>query len=224
MTAQSAVHANDTTPEEYDRPSGKFAIPVTRADMEPYLGLVQQVVTRVLRRLPRSVLREDLVAAGSYGLMDALRRSHGERGERFEAYARIRIRGSIIDELRNQDWLARSARAHANAEARESGQTTSATIIGIDELPERLRAVPSSEASPFELVARHSQRAALGKAVASLPEREANIVDLHYFQGVQFKDIAAQMNVSEARVSQLHTRALGMLRPLLAERVDDFAA
>lgn len=222
MTA--ILRANDNAYEDQERTSGTFAIPVTRADMDPYLGVVEQVVARVLRRLPRNVVREDLVAAGMYGLMDALRRNKGERDDRFEAYVRIRVRGAIIDELRNQDWLARTARAHANEQAREAGRSTSSTIVGIDDLPEAQRTLPSFDSSPFDLVARRSERTALAKAVASLPTREAQIVDLHYFQGVQFKEIAAQMNVSEARVSQLHSRALGMLRPLLASRADDFAA
>jgi len=224
MTTLRAVRSPDAQLEMEECPSGTFAIAVTSADMAPYMGLVQQVVSRVLRRLPCSIVRDDLVAAGSYGLMDALRRSPGERGEQFEAYARIRIRGAIIDELRTQDWLGRSARAHANAQAIESDGTPAHTIVGIDDLPEAQRTLACVESSPYDLVARRSERAALGKAVSSLPEREAQIVDLHYFQGVQFHDIATKMQVSRARVSQLHSRALSMLRPLLAGSEGDFAA
>ena len=221
MTTLHAVAAPDA-PFESDPPrSGSFAVAVTGAVMEPYMRLVQQVVSRVLRRLPCSVARDDLVAAGSYGLMDALRRSGGERGEQFEAYARIRIHGAIIDELRTQDWLGRSARAHANAQAVE---LEGVPIIGIDDLPAAQRAIASVEASPYDLAARRSERDALGRAVSCLPEREAQIVDLHYFHGVQFHDIASQMRVSRARVSQLHSRALRMLRPLLVERQSEYAA
>jgi RNA polymerase sigma factor for flagellar operon FliA len=216
--------STESTESEAPR-SDTFRIAVTRADMEPYMVLVQQVVSRVLRRLPSNVGRDDLVAAGSYGLMDALRRSPGERGEQFEAYARIRIRGAVIDELRTQDWLGRSARAHANAQAVEGDHATSSTIIGIEDLPEAQRTIASVDASPFDLVARRSERDALGRAVSALPEREAQIVDLHYFQGVQFHDIAEKMKVSRARVSQLHSRALKMLRPLLlADREEESAA
>jgi RNA polymerase sigma factor FliA len=216
---------NATSPASVDSdcfdahpPSGAFPILVTSSDMQPYLGLVQQVVGRILRRLPCNVDRADLVAAGSYGLMDALRRHPGERDERFVAYARIRIRGAIMDELRAQDWLARSARATANSQVRDGDRSTGTTIVGIDDLPEAQRSIASRESSPFELVARLGQRSALGTAVSSLPDREAKIVSMHYFEDIQFKDIATQMQVSEARVSQLHSRALGMLRPLLASQ------
>ena len=224
MTMPYAVAAPDAPFETEPPRSGSFAIAVTGAVMEPYMRLVQQVVSRVLRRLPCSVARDDLVAAGSYGLMDALRRSGGERGEQFEAYARIRIHGAIIDELRTQDWLGRSARAHANAQVVEPDGVPANAIVGIDDLPEAQRAIASVESSPYDLAARRSERDALGRAVSCLPEREAQIVDLHYFHGVQFHDIAAKMRVSRARVSQLHSRALRMLRPLLAERQDDYAA
>jgi RNA polymerase sigma factor for flagellar operon FliA len=214
MTTTAAF---DTFLGENERPSGVMRIApaaITSAEVAENMPLVHGIVARILRRLPRSVLREDLVAAGSHGLMDALRRSPGPRDARFEAYAKIRIRGAIIDELRSQDWLARAARADANAKARAS-DTSATMVIGFDDLPESQQVAASSDASPFDQAARVSERSALAKAVLSLPEREARIVDLHYFQGVPFKAIAASLGVSEPRISQLHARALAKLRPLL---------
>jgi RNA polymerase sigma factor for flagellar operon FliA len=62
------------------------------------------------------------------------------------------------------------------------------------------------------------ERVALERAVALLPEREANIVSWHYFDGVPFKTIAGRLGVSEPRVSQLHARAMGRLRATLADQ------
>jgi len=84
----------------------------TREELTLYMPLVHQVVCRVLRKLPPNVLRDDLVAAGAFGLIDALRKSP-ERGPAFDWYARIRIRGAVVDELRSQDWLTRRARTRA---------------------------------------------------------------------------------------------------------------
>src|SRR5579862_3772358 len=81
----------------------------SREELTLYMPLVHQVVARVLRKLPPNVLRDDLVAAGTFGLVDALRKST-ERGPAFDWYARIRIRGAVVDELRAQDWLTRRAR------------------------------------------------------------------------------------------------------------------
>jgi RNA polymerase sigma factor for flagellar operon FliA len=93
----------------------------TREDITEYMPLVHQVVARLLRRLPPNVQREDLIAAGSYGLVDALRKSP-DRGPAFEWYARIRIRGAAVDELRSQDWLTRRARTRV-AKAQAEGQS-----------------------------------------------------------------------------------------------------
>jgi len=77
----------------------------TRDELATYMYLVHQVVARVLRKLPPNVLRDDLMAAGTFGLVDALRRS-ADHGPTFDWYARIRIRGAVVDELRAQDGLA----------------------------------------------------------------------------------------------------------------------
>src|SRR5258708_36029713 len=93
----------------------------TREELALYMPLVHQVVGRVLRKLPPNVLRDDLVAAGSFGLIDALRKSV-DRGPAFDWYARIRIRGAVVDELRSQDWLTRRGRTRATkAQAQVEG-------------------------------------------------------------------------------------------------------
>ena len=189
----------------------------TREELTLYMPLVHQVVARVLRKLPPNVLRDDLVAAGAFGLIDALRKSV-DRGPAFDWYARIRIRGAVVDELRTQDWLTRRARTRA-AKAQAQGIGGGASVVGFDDLPESQAQafVDESMASPQEQVEQRMDRAALERAVGLLPEREANIVAWHYFEGVQFKAIAARLGVSEPRVSQLHARAMGRLRAALAE-------
>jgi RNA polymerase sigma factor for flagellar operon FliA len=182
-----------------------------------YMPLVHQVVGRVLRKLPPNVLRDDLVAAGAFGLIDALRKSV-DRGPAFDWYARIRIRGAVVDELRSQDWLTRRARTRA-VKAQAQGEGCGASVVGFDDLPESQAQafVDESVASPQEQVEQRMDRVALERAVSLLPEREANIVAWHYFEGVPFKAIASRLGVSEPRVSQLHARAMGRLRTTLAE-------
>jgi RNA polymerase sigma factor for flagellar operon FliA len=197
--------------------SPSLASTPTREELIVYMPLVHQVVARVLRKLPPNVLRDDLVAAGAFGLIDALRKSV-DRGPAFDWYARIRIRGAVVDELRTQDWLTRRARTRA-AKAQAQGVGCGASVVGFDDLPESQAQafVDESVASPQEQVEQRMDRAALERAVGLLPEREANIVAWHYFEGVQFKAIAARLGVSEPRVSQLHARAMGRLRAALAE-------
>lgn len=78
-----------------------------------YSPLVKYVAGRVGAGLPSSVENADLVSYGFIGLMDALTKFEPEREIKFETYAIPRIRGSILDELRAQDWVPRSVRAKA---------------------------------------------------------------------------------------------------------------
>ena len=79
--------------------------------MDAYLPLVRRVVRQLARRLPSNVQRDDLLAAGVFGLVDSLRRNGGDGGDAFACYARTRIRGAVFDELRAQYRLSRRARA-----------------------------------------------------------------------------------------------------------------
>src|SRR5271166_1885668 len=198
--------------------------PPTREDLALYMPLVRQVVGRVLRKLPPNVLRDDLVAAGAFGLIDALRKS-ADRGPAFDWYARIRIRGAVVDELRAQDWLTRRARTRVS-QAQAQGTGGSAAVIGFDDLPEVQSQgfIDESAATPQEQVERRLDRVALEAAVSLLPEREAKIVGWHYFEGIPFKTIAGRLGVSEPRISQLHARAIGRLRVTMEQRRDDAAA
>jgi RNA polymerase sigma factor FliA len=193
----------------------------TALDIQRYMPLVHQAVARFLRKLPPNVLRDDLMAAGTYGLIDSLRKNGGDNGVTFEWYARIRIRGAIVDELRTQDWLTRRARNQVTAAAAQSEETTGvrACVVGFDDLPGRLAAggfADEEAQSPLEAVAERMDHAALARAVSNLPERERYIIAAHYFEGVQFKSIAQTLGVSEPRISQLHARAVVRLREALA--------
>ena len=78
-----------------------------------YAPLVKYVASRVATGLPANVEQADLVSYGIFGLIDALEKFDRSREIKFETYAITRIRGAIIDELRNLDWVPRSVRARA---------------------------------------------------------------------------------------------------------------
>jgi RNA polymerase sigma factor for flagellar operon FliA len=75
-----------------------------------HLSLIRHVAHRVATRLPSSVEIGDLVNAGVIGLLDAVEKFEPERGVKFKTYAELRVRGAIIDSLRNLDWAPRSLR------------------------------------------------------------------------------------------------------------------
>ncbi len=75
-----------------------------------FTPLVKRIAYHMMTKLPASVQVDDLIQVGMIGLLDAINRYEGSYGRQFESYASQRIRGSILDELREADWLPRSLR------------------------------------------------------------------------------------------------------------------
>ncbi|WP_371324723.1 RNA polymerase sigma factor FliA [Dechloromonas sp. ZY10] len=78
--------------------------------VQRYIPLVKRVAHYLLLRLPASVMLDDLVQNGMLGLLDALDRYEDSYGAQFETYASQRIRGAMLDGLRENDWLPRNLR------------------------------------------------------------------------------------------------------------------
>ncbi|MGB1092624.1 MAG: sigma-70 family RNA polymerase sigma factor, partial [Oceanobacter sp.] len=75
--------------------------------------LVKRIAHHLLARLPDSVQVDDLIQSGMIGLIEAANKYDGEKGASFETYAGIRIRGAMLDEIRQGDWAPRSV--HRNS-------------------------------------------------------------------------------------------------------------
>ncbi|MGA7179842.1 MAG: RNA polymerase sigma factor FliA [Thiobacillaceae bacterium] len=78
--------------------------------IKQYSPLVKRIAYHLMVRLPASVEVDDLIQVGLIGLMDAIERFDGSQGAQFESYATQRIRGSMLDDLREADWLPRHIR------------------------------------------------------------------------------------------------------------------
>jgi RNA polymerase sigma factor for flagellar operon FliA len=204
------------------------------------MHLVRGIVAQFVRRLPRSVQREDLLAAGTFGLFNALQASGHLREscpEMFFTYAKIRIRGAILDELRRNDWSPRRRRSAGPTAAAPGGEAKPASVqvVGFDDLsPVALGSVLGEarndtgagawgRRSPEEALADETSAAELRRYVDELPARERAIIQMRYFEDVPSKEVAARLGLSEARVSQLHARATEMLRTRLAGENEKFA-
>ncbi len=105
--------ANETTLED----KNAWEMWITNRDtdacntlIKKYMPLVSFHVQRISVGLPKSVSREELNSLGMIGLYDALERFDPKRDLKFDTYASFRIRGSIIDGLRKEDWLSRGTR------------------------------------------------------------------------------------------------------------------
>lgn len=113
-------HRPDSTPSTVeDSPT------ISDALVRQHLPLVQYIVSDFARKLPRSIDRDELVAAGLLGLAQAAASYDQERSVSFPRYARIRINGAILDDLRSRDFATRSVRSSGRMLDAEAQQLTS---------------------------------------------------------------------------------------------------
>ena len=78
-----------------------------------HVPLVKRIAYHLMGRLPDTVLVDDLIQAGMLGLLEAIKNYDASQGARFDTYAGIRIRGSMLDEVRRSDWTPRSVHKKA---------------------------------------------------------------------------------------------------------------
>ena len=213
---------------------------------EYYLPLIKIVAGRLAISLPPHVERDDLMSSGFFGLLDAIDRYDLSRKNKFETYAGVRIRGAMIDHLRSKDWLpvtmrqkvrryeqtvyqletelGRSATDEELAEALEVsvdelhilvGQLNAATVIPLEEYL-RADSPEATDSSPSENLEYRELQDTLAKAIDRLPEKERTVVSLYYYEELTLKEISLILHLSEARISQLHTKAIFRMRGYLA--------
>lgn len=214
--------------------------------VENYIPLVNIIAGRIAISLPAHIDRDDLISSGFFGLLDAVERYDLKRQNKFETYAGVRIRGAMLDYLRSKDWLpisvrqkirsyekcvgelegalGRSATDEEIAEAmglsaEEFGkvvtQMSAATVIPLDDYM-RAETAMNAVPSPQETIEKQERQQMLAKAIDRLPERERQVVSLYYHEELTMKEISLVLNISEARVCQLHTKAIFRLRGFLA--------
>lgn len=220
---ESESPVSEREPESQPRPTAAGASSLTRRHqaelLSDYSSIVRQIAAGFCRKLPRSVAYDDLLAAGMYGLWDAILKHGDAATESFEWYVRVRVRGAIVDELRAQDWLTRRARAAVRRAEDSNEARPGPALVRIEDLSELEKARFLAQVSRDEdTLDDNLVRERLAKVVEQLPERERYIVSLHYFQGVKFKDLGRELGVSEPRISQLHSRAMARLKSLLAQQ------
>lgn len=214
-----------------------------------YAGLVKIVAGRLGMYLGYTIEYDDLVGYGIFGLIDAIDKFELTKGVKFETYASLRIRGSILDQIRKMDWIPRTLRqkqkkletairdletkygrqASNDELADELGvtveeleelvnQTQIANLVSLDEYLEQGSDVrveygntPRFE-EPEMIVERQELKKILAEAIDSLTENEQKVIAFYYFEELTLKEISKILEVSESRVSQLHTKALRKMR------------
>jgi len=224
--------------------------------IEHYLPLVKYNAERICAKLPDEVELDDLMSAGIFGLMDAIDAFDLKRGVKFETYSATRIRGAILDELRNMDWVPRLVRSRAHkleAVSRELeaelGRTPSQEEIGkrrgmsreeFDRLLRDATAVTQvslnrkyfetdsqkdireidvlEDKSGVDPLHEVQSRDLKEFVTRGLTRAERLIVVLYYYEEMTMKEIGATLDLSESRVSQMHSSILSRLKAQLNHR------
>src|SRR5262245_26756103 len=106
--AEASVEIRPTAQELWKRYHRRADTHTENALIEQYLPLVRTILGRLAMTLPDHVDENDLNSAGLVGLLQALRNYDPACGNSFETYARVRIRGAMLDELRRMDWVPRT--------------------------------------------------------------------------------------------------------------------
>jgi RNA polymerase sigma factor (sigma-70 family) len=160
----------------------------------------------IWKRVPPHVPLEDLEQVALTELWQALERKGAEASV---AYLVICIQGRVKDELRRHDWLPRYSR--------QSGLNLH--VIHLADIDNGFEAgLPSPAPSPEDAIDARQMGAEIWKA--PLPPRERHILRSHYQRGRRFSDIAAELGISEPRVSQVHHRAIAIVKAWLTGEFD----
>ncbi len=219
-----------------------------------YVPLVKVVAGRLSIYLGSNVEYDDLVSYGIFGLIDAIDKFDYGKGIKFETYASLRIRGSILDQIRKMDWIPRSVRQKQKSIdaairkletelgpnytdddiARELGiseeeyinwvgQTNVSNISSLEDFMEQGNEVKTSsnptymKIEPENVAMEKEVKESLMSAMDALSEKEKTVVLLYYYEELTLKEISKVMEVSESRVSQLHSKALKKMRTFLGD-------
>jgi RNA polymerase sigma factor for flagellar operon FliA len=214
-----------------------------------YVPLVKLVAGRLNMYLGYTVEYDDLVGYGVFGLIDAIDKFDYGKGIKFETYASLRIRGSILDQIRKMDWIPRSVRqkqkqienAVAKLEKEKGvnlkdkdiatelgisldeyrnweGLTNISNVASLDEFIEQGTENGVKEfkntayLEPEQAVDREEVKKMLMDSLELLTEKERKVILLYYYEDLTLKEVASVLEVSESRISQLHSKALEKMK------------
>jgi RNA polymerase sigma factor FliA len=183
-----------------------------------HLAFARAVAARSLDPRCRGADREDLIAWGVVGLVQAAQRYRGDLGASFGAYAARRVRGQVLDALRDRDPLTRSAR-RAYREARLISEDLPPPYVEIS--LDRLAELGDGGIAAPDAVAAAPRRCdprwqGVARELRSLTKLERRVVVLSYGRGLTLREIGAQVGLSESGVCRVRSRALRRLRSALA--------
>jgi len=210
--------------------------------LKDFQPIVKRIGLHLKAKLPPQFELADLMQVGMLGLINAVDNFDESHGASFETYARIRIRGAMLDEVRRTGWTSRSMQQKSKAVSdamkaasirlgREAGDAEIAEEMGLDikdyhQISGELvstkvvsfdtfteeQEMVSSTPNPFEILEDDEFKEALREAIDTLPEKEKMVMSLYYNNEMNLREIGMILEVSESRVCQIHGQALARVK------------
>ncbi|OFZ17216.1 MAG: hypothetical protein A2X86_01840 [Bdellovibrionales bacterium GWA2_49_15] len=192
-----------------------------------HLPLVQLLAKKLKQKLPQNVDYDDLVSTGVIGLLEAVDRFDHKRGVKFKTYAEFRIRGAMIDELRELDILTRGRRKqvkesedqafHSSHSATGPSEGECGRVLSFeDALAKRQLKNNTNQNVLLDSAITKSNNQLVAKAMSDLGDREGKILHMYYYEGQTLRQIGRMMGLCQARISQLHGEAKAKLEDWLS--------
>ncbi|MGL6196121.1 MAG: FliA/WhiG family RNA polymerase sigma factor [Thermoguttaceae bacterium] len=239
-----------------DDPSDKY---IRNSLIERFMPIVRSRAERIWARLPEGIDLDDLISAGTFGLMDAINAFDPNRGVKFETFCMPRVQGAMLDELRSMDWVPRMVRSKASR-INEAFKTLEFQLgrkpydmeiaeylnIPVAELPGLLAETHGvnitsldkkwGETDGFKDIRevdiladqrsedpteRLSRVDLIRSFTRGLTKNERLIVILYYYEEMTMKEIGQTLDLSESRVSQMHSSIVDRIKRMHQERYED---
>lgn len=208
-------------------------------------ALVVKIAKHFKRKLPSHIELNDLIQSGYVGLLEAKKNFKPDVGVTFDTFASNRIKGAMIDDMRKNSWGTRESlrqlklmgdaihrieqrtqqQATPDAVAKElnisveehlkaSQKIAIAQVMSMSVL-EEVNALPGNDEDPEEINEREEIQQKIKSLLMTLPEREKLILSLYYVEELTLKEISEVLELTEARICQLHAQALARLKTKL---------
>lgn len=216
--------------------------------VEYYQGAVQSIVGSLVKSLSVRVDREDLVAYGNLGLLQAWRRYDKRATNAFLTFAYYRIRGAILDGCRKEGWVSRtriqqltqsvalndyledyheSEHSHApeptslsESVDRVSDMVGNALMIMFVQEADLEHIDVYTPPRQDKVAERKEKNEKLSEAIGQLDPEERILIKRHHYYGDSITDIARDLNKSKSWCSRMHARAIDRLRQILTDELE----
>ncbi|MBR5626888.1 MAG: FliA/WhiG family RNA polymerase sigma factor [Thermoguttaceae bacterium] len=220
--------------------------------IERYMPIVRHRAERIRPKLPDEIELDDLISAGTFGLIDAINAYDPGRGIKFETFCVPRVQGAMVDELRSMDWVPRMVRSKATKlneaykvlEGQYGRRPSEEELAKFLELPvDEVRKTMTdtcrvnitsldkkwqdhsgeNDITEMEILADKRSEAPADRlerteliraCTRGLSKNERLIIILYYFEELTMKEIGATLDLSESRVSQMHTSIVERMKKM----------